>query len=71
MANFSTILLAIFMVMFWIFRAAVALCTQYSINFLVPILFTLSLSIATPAIAAIAAATVVTAKTAAAAVVRI
>lgn len=34
MANFSTILLAIFMVMFWIFRAAVALCTQYSINFL-------------------------------------
>lgn len=34
MANFSTWLLAIFMVMFWIFRAIVALCTQYSIDFL-------------------------------------
>lgn len=34
MANFSTWLLAIFMVMFWIFRAIVALCTQFSIDFL-------------------------------------
>lgn len=34
MANFSTWMLAIFMVMFWIFRAIVALCTQFSIDFL-------------------------------------
>ncbi len=34
MANFSTWLLAIFMVMFWLFRAIVALCTQFSIEFL-------------------------------------
>lgn len=34
MANFSTWLLAIFMVMFWLFRAIVALCTQFSIDFL-------------------------------------
>ena len=34
MSNFSTWLLAIFMVMFWIFRAIVALCTQYSIDFM-------------------------------------
>ena len=34
MANFSTWLLAIFMVMFWLFRAVVALCTQYSIDML-------------------------------------
>ena len=34
MANFSTWLLAIFMVLFWLFRAIVALCTQYSIDFL-------------------------------------
>ena len=32
MANFSTWMLAIFMVMFWLFRAIVALCTQYSID---------------------------------------
>lgn len=32
MANFSTWLLAIFMVMFWLFRAVVALCTQFSID---------------------------------------
>lgn len=33
MANFSTWLLAIFMVMFWLFRAIVALCAQFSIDF--------------------------------------
>ena len=34
MSNFSTWMIAIFMIMFWIFRAIVALCTQYSIDFL-------------------------------------
>ena len=34
MANFSTWLIAMFMVMFWIFRAIVALCTQFSIDLL-------------------------------------
>ena len=34
MTNFSTWLLAIFMVMFWLFRAIVALCAQFSIDFL-------------------------------------
>lgn len=34
MSNFSTWLIAIFMVMFWLFRAIVALCTQYSIDLL-------------------------------------
>lgn len=34
MANFSTIMLTIFMVMFWLFRAIVALCTQFSIDML-------------------------------------
>ena len=34
MTNFSTWLLAIFMVMFWLFRAIVALCTQFSIDLL-------------------------------------
>lgn len=34
MANFSTWLLAIFMVMFWMFRAIVALCTQFTIDFM-------------------------------------
>lgn len=34
MANFSTILIAMFMVMFWIFRAIVALCTQFSVDLL-------------------------------------
>ena len=32
MASFSTLLLTIFMVMFWMFRAIVALCTQFSID---------------------------------------
>lgn len=34
MQNFSTWLIAIFMVMFWLFRAIVAVCTQYSIDLL-------------------------------------
>lgn len=34
MSNFSTWMIAIFMVMFWLFRAVVALCTQYSIDFI-------------------------------------
>ena len=34
MKNFSTWLIAIFMVMFWLFRAIVALCTQYSVDML-------------------------------------
>ena len=32
MANFSTLILTIFMVMFWLFRAVVTLCTQYTID---------------------------------------
>ena len=34
MTNFSTWLLAIFMIMFWLFRAIVAVCTQFSIDLL-------------------------------------
>ena len=34
MANFSTWLIAMFMVMFWMFRAIVALCTQFSVDLL-------------------------------------
>ena len=34
MNNFSTWLLSIFMVMFWLFRAVIALCSQYSIDFI-------------------------------------
>ena len=34
MASFSTLLLVIFMIMFWMFRAIVALCTQFSIDLL-------------------------------------
>ena len=34
MASFSTILIVMFMVMFWLFRAIVALCTQFSIDLL-------------------------------------
>ena len=34
MTNFSTWLLAIFAIMFWLFRAIVALCAQYSIDLL-------------------------------------
>ena len=34
MGSFSTWLITIFMVMFWMFRAIVALCTQFSIDLL-------------------------------------
>lgn len=34
MANFSTLLIVMFMCMFWLFRAIVALCTQFSIDLL-------------------------------------
>ena len=34
MSNFSTWLIAIFMVMYWLFRAIVTLCTQFSIDLL-------------------------------------
>lgn len=34
MSNFSTWLLTIFMVMFWLFRAIIALCSQFSIDLL-------------------------------------
>ena len=34
MSNFSTWMIVIFMVMFWLFRAIVALCTQYSVDLL-------------------------------------
>lgn len=34
MASFSTLLITMFMVMFWMFRAIVALCTQFSIDFM-------------------------------------
>lgn len=34
MTSFSTWMLTIFMVMFWLFRALVALCTQFSIDLL-------------------------------------
>ena len=34
MVNFSTCLIAMFMVIFWIFRTIVALCTQFSIDLL-------------------------------------
>lgn len=34
MANFSTWLLTIFMVIFWLFRALIAVCTQFSIDFI-------------------------------------
>ena len=32
--SFSTIIIVMFMVMFWIFRAIVTVCTQYSIDML-------------------------------------
>lgn len=34
MASFSTWILTIFMVMFWLFRAIVAVCTQFSVDLL-------------------------------------
>ena len=45
MANFSTWLLAIFMVMFWLFRAIVALCTQFSIDLLGIVAYDLNIEI--------------------------
>ena len=48
MSNFSTWLLTIFMVMFWLFRAIVALCAQFSIDLLgiVPADFNMEVMIA-------------------------
>lgn len=34
MANFSTWLIVIFMIMFWLFRGLIAVCTQFSIDIL-------------------------------------
>lgn len=34
MTSFSTLLITFFMIMFWMFRAIVALCTQFSIDLL-------------------------------------
>lgn len=45
MKNFSTWLLAIFMVMFWLFRTIVALCTQYSIDLLGIVAYDLNMEI--------------------------
>lgn len=45
MANFSTILLSIFMVMFWLFRAIIAVCTQYSIDILGIVAYNLNFEI--------------------------
>ncbi len=45
MASFSTMLLTIFMVMFWLFRAIVALCTQFSIDFLGLVAYNLNIEI--------------------------
>lgn len=45
MANFSTILISIFMVMFWLFRAIIAVCTQYSIDILGIVAYDLNLEI--------------------------
>ena len=45
MTNFSTWLLAIFMVMFWLFRAIVALCTQFSIDLLGIVAYNLNFEI--------------------------
>ena len=43
MANFSTWLLSIFMVMFWLFRAVITLCTQYSTDILGIVAYNLNL----------------------------
>lgn len=45
MTNFSTWLLAIFMVMFWLFRAIAALCTQFSIDLLGIVSYDLNMEI--------------------------
>lgn len=45
MKNFSTWLLVIFMVMFWLFRTVIALCTQYSIDLLGIVAYNLRMEI--------------------------
>lgn len=45
MKNFSTWLLVMFMVMFWLFRAIVALCTQFSIDLLGIVAYDFSLEV--------------------------
>lgn len=45
MANFSTWLLAIFMVMFWLFRVVIALCTQFSVDMLGIVAYDLNVEI--------------------------
>lgn len=42
---FSTILILIFMIMFWLFRAIVAVCTQYSIDIIGIFAYNLTLEI--------------------------
>lgn len=43
--SFSTILLIMFMVMFWLFRAIVALCTQFSIDLIGIVAYNLNIEI--------------------------
>lgn len=45
MSSFSTWLIIIFMVMFWLFRAIVALCTQFSIDLLGIVAYDLNMEI--------------------------
>ncbi|MCI8273945.1 MAG: hypothetical protein HFJ55_07730 [Clostridia bacterium] len=45
MTNFTTMLIAIFMVMFWLFRAIVALCTQFSVDLLGIVAYDLNMEI--------------------------
>ena len=43
--GFSTLLILIFMIMFWLFRAIVAVCTQYSIDLIGIVSYNLNLEI--------------------------
>ncbi len=43
--DFSTLLILIFMIMFWLFRAIVAVCTQYSIDLIGIVSYNLNLEI--------------------------
>ena len=43
--SFGTILIVIFMVMFWLFRAIVALCTQFSIDLIGIVSYNLTMEI--------------------------
>lgn len=45
MANLSTMLIAMFMGMFWLFRAIVAICSQFSIDMLGIVTYNLQLEI--------------------------